>query len=68
MMNVLVVAGLRETLDATEDTPTGMKRNMIARGAIMQTLRSDDLLALTNMQEAKDVWQKLVRQITTTHK
>ena len=62
MMNVLVVAGLRETLNATEDGPAGMKRSMIARGAIMQTLRSEDLLALRNMQEAKDVWQKLVRK------
>ena len=44
IMNVLVVAGLREALDATEDGPAGMKRSMIARGAIMQTLRSEDLL------------------------
>ena len=46
IMNVLVVAGLRETLDATEDGPAGRKRSMIARGAIIQTLRSEDLLAL----------------------
>eukprot|EP00963_Diacronema_lutheri_P007183 scaffold626_cov337-Pavlova_lutheri.AAC.68 len=61
-MNVLVVAGLRDTLDATEDGPTGMKRSLVARGAIMQTLRSEDLLSLRNLQEAKDVWQKLIRK------
>ena len=60
IMNVLVVASQREALDVTEDGPTGMKRSMIARGAIMQTLRSEDSLALKNLQEAKDVWQTLI--------
>ena len=34
-MNVLVVAGLRETLDDTEEGVARMKRSMITRGAIV---------------------------------